>query len=101
LVLERYDGFPFQTRNKSDELEETRLRCTRKLRVEYEGCFFIPVVARIAIELGLFKEQYRGGLFIQNEDNSENVLHHLICSRVGSIEYHNREHHESIDDYKF
>jgi hypothetical protein len=55
---------------------------------------FIPLVVRLAIELGLFEEHERGGLY---EDYMyfaifEDLLH------TDSIEHNNREHHEPVDD---
>jgi hypothetical protein len=37
-------------------------------RCNVEAVSFIPVVARLAIELGLFEEEERGGLFLNNEN---------------------------------
>jgi hypothetical protein len=67
-------------------------------RSNMKAVSFIPAVARLAIELGLFEEQYRGGLLIENDNDGENVLHDLMRSGVRSIEYHNREDHEPIDE---
>ena len=49
---------------------------------------FIPLLARLAIEFGLFEEE-RGGLLC------EDVLHHLMA--IGNTELHNQEHRESVD----
>jgi hypothetical protein len=58
---------------------------------------FIPLVARLAIEFGLFDEQHRGGLLFEGETHDvRHVLHYLMCS--DPIERHNQEHHEHIDD---
>ncbi|OEU06163.1 hypothetical protein FRACYDRAFT_273134, partial [Fragilariopsis cylindrus CCMP1102] len=74
---------------------------------EDDGCWrcnlkavsFIPIVARLAIEFGLFEEVERGGL-LSIDDQSYNVLHHLMFSNP--IERDNREqHHEAIDDKYF
>jgi hypothetical protein len=40
---------------------------------------FVPIVARLAIEFGLFEEDERGGLLIVNE-KSNNVLHYLMAT---------------------
>jgi hypothetical protein len=56
---------------------------------------FIPLVARLAIELGLFEEQYQGGLLCPDHAG-ENILENLM--RTDQTERHNREHHEPIDD---
>ncbi|OEU12801.1 hypothetical protein FRACYDRAFT_244076 [Fragilariopsis cylindrus CCMP1102] len=40
---------------------------------------FVPIVARLAIEFGLFEEDERGGLLIVNE-KSNNVLHYLMAA---------------------
>ena len=39
---------------------------------------FIPIVARLAVEFGLFEEDERGGL-LSIDDESCNVLHHLMA----------------------
>ena len=56
---------------------------------------FIPLLARLAIELGLFEEQERGGLLCQDID-SKNILENLMGSDPTEID--NREHHEPVDD---
>jgi hypothetical protein len=56
---------------------------------------FVPLVARIAIELGLFEKQERGGLLCSQDDNN-NALQNLV--RIEMIERNNREHHELVDD---
>jgi hypothetical protein len=59
---------------------------------------FIPLLARVAIELGLLfdgKEE-RGGLLWHEEDGINNVLNYLMFT--DHAEPHNREHHEHIDD---
>jgi hypothetical protein len=161
-VLEGFDGIPFQTRNKTDELVEhflehlgddvhdmlcdndinsdnyrgldceqdtdeeveaivrffpevlTRtkdfegvgnlypiqllsLSCARNEDDIIWGCnvnavSFVPLVARLAMELGLFEEEERGGLLC----NGENVLNDFMLSDQSNI--NNREHHEPIDD---
>jgi hypothetical protein len=54
---------------------------------------FIPVFAKVAIELGLFEEQYRGGLVCQDSCwESENVLPDLMCT--DTIKVGDREEHE-------
>ncbi|OEU12976.1 hypothetical protein FRACYDRAFT_243278 [Fragilariopsis cylindrus CCMP1102] len=58
---------------------------------------FIPLVARLAIEFGLFDEQHRGGLLFEDETHDiRHVLHYLICS--DPIERRSQEYHEHIDD---
>jgi hypothetical protein len=57
--------------------------------INVKAVSFIPLFARLAIELGLFEEQYRGGLLIGDEDDDdEYVLHDLMRS----------EHYEHNDD---
>ena len=55
---------------------------------------FLPLVARLAIELGLFEEEYEGGLLCLDH-LGDNVLENLM--RTDKTERHNREHHEPID----
>ncbi|OEU06224.1 hypothetical protein FRACYDRAFT_255564 [Fragilariopsis cylindrus CCMP1102] len=70
--------------------------------VDNKGCWqcnvktvsFVPIVARLAIEFGLFEEGERGGLLIVNEI-SFNVLHYLMSS--GPIEYDPIDP-EAVDD---
>jgi hypothetical protein len=74
-----------------EEGEEAWYRCNVKT------VSFVPVVARLAIELGSFEEQYRGGLLCQ-DSNSENVLKRLMCTHtVPERLESNREHHELAD----
>ena len=56
---------------------------------------FIPLLVRIAIELGLYEEQNRGGLLIEDEDGA-NVLQNLM--RSDTIERNNQEHHALVDE---
>jgi hypothetical protein len=59
---------------------------------------FIPIVARLAIELGSFEEQYRGGLICQDFAGI-NVLERLMhTGDIPEHHKHNREHHERIDN---
>jgi hypothetical protein len=55
---------------------------------------FIPLVVRLAIELGLFEEQDRGGLLCENNDEN-NILQYLISS--DSPKHDNQERHELVD----
>jgi hypothetical protein len=69
-----------------------------------EGCYgcnvktvsFVPVVARLAIELGSFEEQYRGGLLCADQAGN-NVLRRLMCTYMPDHLRSNREHHELAD----
>jgi hypothetical protein len=56
---------------------------------------FIPLLARLAIELGLFEEQDRGGLLCKDTSDN-NILHYLMLSDLTKII--NRERHEAIED---
>ncbi|OEU08103.1 hypothetical protein FRACYDRAFT_250326 [Fragilariopsis cylindrus CCMP1102] len=68
-----------------------------KYQCNVKTVLFIPVVARIAIELGLFEEEERGGLLF-DDDNGGNVLHQLMFTDQ-TIEGDNREQqHEAVDD---
>jgi hypothetical protein len=55
---------------------------------------FIPILARLAIEFGLFEEDKRGGLLC--EDGKINVLQDLMLSD-GQTELPNQEHNEYLD----
>ena len=55
---------------------------------------FIPLIARLALELGLFEEEERGGLLLKGNGGS-NVLRNLMLS---DNRLYTREHHESVDD---
>jgi hypothetical protein len=57
---------------------------------------FVPVVARLAIELGSFEEQYRGGLLCADDDGN-NVLNILMCTDMPERHKNNRKHHELAD----
>ncbi|OEU11386.1 hypothetical protein FRACYDRAFT_245851 [Fragilariopsis cylindrus CCMP1102] len=61
---------------------------------------FIPLLARLAMELGLFEEEERGGLLIKRNfnynDDGENVLQSLMLNQVE--EHQNEEHQEHNDD---
>ena len=56
---------------------------------------FIPLLVRLAIELDLFDENNRGGLYYLDNDN-ENVLRYLMGS--DETEINNRDHGEAVDD---
>jgi hypothetical protein len=56
---------------------------------------FIPLLVRLAIELDLFDENDRGGLYYLDNDN-ENVLRYLMGSDETKII--NRDHGEAVDD---
>jgi hypothetical protein len=55
---------------------------------------FLPLLARLAIELGLFEEEERGGLLIKS-DYDDNVLQNLM--RSGTSERNNMGHHVTMD----
>jgi hypothetical protein len=55
---------------------------------------FIPILVRIAIELGVYEEQNQGGLLIEDEDGV-NVLQNLMLS--DKIERNTQEHHARVD----
>ncbi|OEU10362.1 hypothetical protein FRACYDRAFT_247395 [Fragilariopsis cylindrus CCMP1102] len=62
---------------------------------------FIPLVARLSIELGLFEEQYRGGLLVIDAEGSRytfNTLVSLMNSQSlqhSNDDNYNQEHHEN------
>jgi hypothetical protein len=65
------------------------------------GCYvkavsFIPIVARVSIELGVLfgGEEERGGLLCQENDNDFNVLQNLMDSDYTAIRW---EQHEPVD----
>jgi hypothetical protein len=64
---------------------------------------FTSVLARLAIEFGLFEEQYRGGLICQGvyqSDANRTVLQCLMYA-IGTITglgSHSQEHHELVDN---
>ena len=60
-----------------------------------KAALFIPLFAGLAIELGLFKEEERGGLLCERHID-RNVLHDLMRNDT-IIETRNQEHHKSID----
>jgi hypothetical protein len=62
-----------------------------KWQCNVKAVSFIPLLLRLAIELGLYEEDERGGLLC------EDVLHHLMASDSPKLELHNQEHHESVD----
>ena len=58
---------------------------------------FIPLLARLAIELGLFEEDERGGLLCEyNEGGCDNVLYLLMLSD-DQTELPNQKHNEYLD----
>jgi hypothetical protein len=61
-----------------------------------EAVLFIPLLVRLAIELGVFGEQFRGGLLCRDESLDENFLQNSMRSDL--TELHNREHYETIDN---
>ncbi|MGK3749528.1 MAG: hypothetical protein ACI8RD_001823 [Bacillariaceae sp.] len=60
---------------------------------------FIPIVARIAIDFGLFEEQYRGGLLCQDEVECKTVLENLTDWRYLSDRRNVTFNHEVDDKY--
>jgi hypothetical protein len=88
----RYSYYPIKCVSYS--LMNSSKRCNLK------AVSFIPVLARIAIELDCFNDKWRGGLLIQDGENKgimnnggENVLQLLTRS---DYERENREHHELV-----
>jgi hypothetical protein len=74
----------------------TRRGGWRRRRCNPKAVSFIPLLVRLAIEFGLFDEQYRGGLLRLDVYDRNNSLQNLLIS--DRTEFHNREHHESVDD---
>jgi hypothetical protein len=73
-------------------------RKDRKWYCNMKAVSFITLLARLAIELGLFEEQYRGGLLCQDiySDKGSNALENLMrCDRPTQLR---REYHEPVDD---
>jgi hypothetical protein len=58
-----------------------------------KAAYFIPLLARLAIEFGLFEEQYRAGLLI-DDMNGNNVLQYLTYS---SNHFADTEHQQIVD----
>ncbi|OEU12597.1 hypothetical protein FRACYDRAFT_243850 [Fragilariopsis cylindrus CCMP1102] len=65
-------------------------------RCNAKAVSFLPLVARLAIEIGVFDEQQsRGGLLFDGEDHPGfRILHNLMRSD----QRRSQEHHEYIDD---
>jgi hypothetical protein len=68
-----------------NEDEDINLMCNTK------AASFIPLLVRLAIELGLFEEQDRGGLLCEDSAGS-NILQNLVNRNDG-----NQERHELVD----
>jgi hypothetical protein len=68
---------------------------SRRCSCNVKAVSFIHLFARLAIEFGLFEEEYRGGLLFYDNDSDNNVLQYLMLSNMTEID--NREHHEYID----
>ena len=66
------------------------------IRLNRKAISFIPLLARLAIELGLFEEQYRGGLLCQDNRDS-NILQDLMDNAT-VFERHYREDRDPADD---
>jgi hypothetical protein len=97
--------FPNVLTRKGGRLNEYPIQCSLYLHREYRVWYcnmkavsFITLLARLAIELGLFEEQYRGGLLCQdiysNQDNNafENLMRCYRPTQLGT------ECHEPVDD---
>jgi hypothetical protein len=83
-----------------DEVYPIQLLALTRRECSYLGCnvkavSFVPLLARLAIELGLFEEKYRGGLLCHDIFN-DNVLHSITISDQDKT--NDREHHAPIDD---
>jgi len=61
------------------------------LRCNVKAISFIPLLARLAIEFGLFEEQYRGGLSCQSINGGYTTLQNLMRSDI-------RRHNEPVDE---
>ena len=64
--------------------------------VNVKAVAFIPPLARLAIELGSFEEEERGGLLCKNL--GKNVLQNLMNSDKADLHNNHREYHEVVDD---
>jgi hypothetical protein len=58
---------------------------------------FIPVVARLAVEFGLFEEEERGGLLCLYNSLDTNVLQHLMRNEPTTVTS-DQQHNELVDD---
>lgn len=63
-------------------------------RCNIKAVSFIPLLARLGIELGQFEINERGGLLAEVEEG-DNVLHFLVST---SDDSHDAEHHQLVDD---
>ena len=63
-------------------------------RCNVKAASFIPLLARLGIELGQFEINERGGLLAEVEEG-DNVLHFLVST---SDDSHDAEHHQLVDD---
>ena len=92
LTRRQYDGsgnYPIQLLALA-HYEDGDRQCNVK------AVLFIPILARVAIEFGLFEEDERGGLLCQDIDGN-NGLHLLMASDNTELELPNQEHHDSVD----
>jgi hypothetical protein len=60
-------------------------------RRNLKAVLFIPIFARIALELGCFDEQWRGGLLCRDYCGF-NVLQDILCNSHNENDAYNREH---------
>jgi hypothetical protein len=73
------------------------LACVRIGGHNVKAVSFIPLVDRLAIELGvLFDGEENRGRLLCEDANGNNVVHYLM--RSARTETHNREYHEPVDD---
>jgi hypothetical protein len=56
---------------------------------------FIPLLARLAKEFGLFMEEQRSGLLTEDTEGEINVLRDLVRT---DTEHFDQDHHERVDD---
>jgi hypothetical protein len=98
-VLTRRKTFVWDDDDDNEEDGEYPIQCQclaySGWRCNEKAVYFVPIVARLAIELGLFEEEDRGGLLCQDFEG-DNVLQNLMYSDTKLL--YNWEHHEHVDD---
>jgi hypothetical protein len=67
-------------------------------RCNLKAVSFVPIVARLAVEYGMFGENERGGLLVEEDPDSENTLQRLVSSsHFLDDNPDNIEHNELVD----
>ena len=91
-----------QLGNYRDGYAHVRYYCPIQfLAFNVKAVSFLPLVARLSIELDLFEEQYRGGLLLSTDANGDWGPYNPLQTLMNSEDYHfsngdnyNQEHHE-------